>query len=342
MTEPLRTELDPETEEVIADIESAGVPEWSAMSVASARRVEDEVFSGGDPPEVGFVRDLSIPGPDSAGAPDAPAGDPDGEIPIRVYRHAEPGEDDDSGGDTDPAPVLVYYHGGGWVLGTLDSIDGVCRRLARRGECVVVSVDYRLAPEHPFPAAVDDADAALRWVADHAPSFGGDSERIAVGGTSAGGNLAAVTALRARDARRDPERDDPPDLARQFLLYPITDYAFDTDSYAENGDGPLLTEEDMRWFWDRYLRSEVDGANPYASPVRAPDLADLPPATVVTCGFDPLRDEGVAYADRLAGAGVEVRHDHHPDQPHGFLSTSESVAAADAALDDIADELRSL
>lgn len=360
MTEPLRTELDPEAEEVIADIESAGVPEWSAMSVASARRVEDEVFSGGDPPEVGFVRDLSIPGPDSAGASGASSGDRDTGLPVRIYRHEDPGGDADSDGDDDPdrdadpdgdadsgrdadlTPVLVYYHGGGWVLGTLNSIDSVCRRLARRGECVVVSVDYRLAPEHPFPAAVDDADAALRWVADHAESFGGDPERIAVGGTSAGGNLAAVTALRARATRRDPEREDPPNIARQFLLYPITDYAFDTDSYAENGDGPLLTEEDMRWFWNRYLRSEVDGANPYASPLAAPDLTDLPPATVVTCGFDPLRDEGIAYAERLAGAGVEVRHDHHPDQPHGFLSTSESVAAADAALEEIAEELRSL
>ncbi|WP_128476862.1 alpha/beta hydrolase [Halorussus pelagicus] len=333
MTEPLRTKLDPEVAEVIADIESAGVPEWSAMSVESARRVEDEVFSGGDPPEVGFVRDLSIPGPGAS------AEDSGREIPIRVYRHAALDATDEG----DPAPVLVYYHGGGWVLGTLDSIDGVCRRLARRGECVVVSVDYRLAPEHPFPAAVEDADAALQWVADHAETFGGDPDRLAVGGTSAGGNLAAVTAMRVRDARRDPERDESvPDIARQFLFYPITDYAFDTDSYAENGDGPLLTETDMRWFWDRYLRSEVDGANPYAAPLRAPDLADLPPATVVTCGFDPLRDEGVAYANRLAEAGVEVRHDHHPDQPHGFLSMSESVSAADAALDEIGEELRSL
>ncbi|NEU55290.1 alpha/beta hydrolase [Halorussus sp. MSC15.2] len=320
MPTPLRTELDPEVEDVIDEIEAAGVPEWSAMSVESARRIEDEVFSGGDPPEVEFVRDLEIPGPETA-------------IPIRVYRGSNPATGD-------PAPVLVYYHGGGWVLGTLDSIDGVCRRLARRGECVVVSVDYRLAPEHPFPAAVDDAVASLRWVAENADAFGGDSERLAVGGTSAGGNLAAVTALRG-SAASDAGRDLP-EVAPQFLLYPITDYAFDTDSYAENGDGPLLTETDMRWFWDRYLRSEVDGANPYASPLRAPDLSGLPPATVVTCGFDPLRDEGVAYAERLDAAGVAVRHDHYPDQPHGFLSTSESVSAADEALDDIGEELRSL
>ncbi|WP_135823473.1 alpha/beta hydrolase [Halorussus ruber] len=330
MTQPLRTELDAEAADVVADIESAGVPEWSAMSVESARRIEDEVFSGGDPPEVGFVRDLSIPGPD-------------GELPIRVYRHG-PGDADAD----DPAPVLVYYHGGGWVLGTLDSIDGVCRRLARRGECVVVSVDYRLAPEHPFPAAVDDAFAALRWVADNAETFGGDPGRLAVGGTSAGGNLAAVTAIRARNAAdsRATARlgglDDAPEIAHQFLFYPITDHAFDTDSYAENGDGPLLTERDMRWFWDHYLRTELDGANPYASPLRTRDLSDLPPATVVTCGFDPLRDEGVAYAERLADAGIAVRHDHHPDQPHGFLSMSESVSAADRVLDEIGEELREL
>ncbi|WP_244605533.1 alpha/beta hydrolase [Halorussus marinus] len=342
MTEPLQTELDPEAVAVIEEIEAAGVPEWSALSVAAARRVEDEVFAGDDPPDVDFVRDLAIPGPETGA--DAGGGAAADGIPIRVYRHADP--------DDDP-PVLVYYHGGGWVVGTLDSIDGVCRRLARRGECVVISVDYRLAPEHPFPAAVEDAEAALRWAAANAGVFGGDPDRLAVGGTSAGGNLAAAAALRAsHDATRSGERRpttrerardaEGPALARQFLLYPITDYAFDTDSYAENGDGPLLTERDMRWFWDNYLRSEIDGANPYASPLRAPDLSEVAPATVVTAGFDPLRDEGIAYADRLADAGVAVRHDHFPDQPHGFLSTSESVAAADAALDDLGRELRSL
>lgn len=320
----MRTELHPEVTAVVEEIESAGVPEWSAMSVESARRVEDEVFSGGDPPEVEFVRDLSIPGPER-------------EIPVRIYH------DDPDG----PAPVLVYYHGGGWVLGTLDSIGGVCRRLARRGECIVVSVDYRLAPENTFPAAVDDAYAAVEWVAENAGAFGGDPEKVAVGGTSAGGNLAAVTALRAKneDAHENGdahENEDVPDIAHQFLFYPITDYAFDTDSYAENGDGPLLTETDMRWFWDHYLRSEVDGANPYASPLRAPDLAGVPPATVLTCGFDPLRDEGVAYAERLREAGVEVRHEHHPDMPHGFLSMSESVGTADEALEKIGKTVRNL
>ncbi|WP_158058624.1 alpha/beta hydrolase [Halorussus halophilus] len=308
----MRTELHPEAAAVVEEIEAAGVPEWSAMSVESARRVEDEVFSGGNPPEVAFVRDLSIPGSNT-------------EIPVRVY-HDDPDEQ---------APVLVYYHGGGWVLGTLDSIGGVCRRLARRGECVVVSVDYRLAPENTFPAAVDDAYAAVEWVVENAETFGGDPEKVAVGGTSAGGNLATVTALRTRET-------DEANVAHQFLFYPITDYAFDTDSYAENGEGPLLTERDMRWFWDHYLRSEVDGANPYASPLRAPDLSGVPPATVLTCGFDPLRDEGVAYVERLREADVEVSHDHHPDMPHGFLSMSESVGVADEALEAVGETLRNL
>ncbi|WP_232820606.1 alpha/beta hydrolase [Halorussus litoreus] len=335
MTRPLQTELDPEAAAVIEEIEAEGVPEWSALSVASARRVEDEVFSAEDPPDVDFVRDLAIPGPGSETAPESESG-PESEIPIRVYRHGFNPANADPPNDDSARPVLVYYHGGGWVLGTLDSIDGACRRLARRGKCVVVSVDYRLAPEHPFPAAVEDAVAALRWTADNAAVFGGDPDRLAVGGTSAGGNLAAVTALRARDEGTVPAPE------RQFLFYPVTDHAFDTDSYRENGDGPLLTKADMAWFWDHYLRSAVDGANPYASVLRARDLSGVAPATVLTCGHDPLRDEGIAYAERLESAGVAVRHDHHPDQPHGFLSTSDSVAAADDALDEIGAELREL
>ncbi|WP_327052069.1 alpha/beta hydrolase [Halomicrococcus gelatinilyticus] len=313
-------ELDPEMATAIAEIERAGVPPWHALSVESARRVEDEVFTSGDVRPVGFVRNLSIPGPD-------------GDIPIRVYRpeFSEAGEVD--AGAIPERPVVVFYHGGGWMLGTLDSIDGVCRELAVRADCVVVSVDYRLAPEHPFPAAVDDGYAALAWVADHVESFGGDADRIAVAGTSAGGNLAAATALRARNF-------DGPDLAAQSLLYPITDHGFDTDSYAENADGPLLSRADMKWFWEQYLRSPVDAANPYASPLRADDVTGLPPATVVTAGFDPLRDEGVAYAERLSDAGVPVDHQHYPGMAHGFLSLTDSVTTADDAMDAVADRLR--
>jgi acetyl esterase len=302
--------LDPQLAAVVADVEREGIPPWHALSVEDARRVEDEVFSAEEVPPVARVREFEIPGPA-------------GGIPVRIYRHAA----------SPPAPTLVFYHGGGWVLGTLDSIDPVCRALARRADCVVVSVDYRLAPRHPFPAPLDDAYAALEWVAEYAGSVGGDPDRVAVGGTSAGGNLAAATALRAREF-------DGPDVAAQALCYPITDFAFDTDSYDDHGDGPLLTEADMRWFWDHYLRSPVDGHNPFASPLRADSLAELPPAVVATAGHDPLRDEGAAYATRLDDAGVDVDHRHYPELAHGFLSLTADVDAADAAMDEVAASLR--
>ncbi|MFC7166702.1 alpha/beta hydrolase [Halospeciosus flavus] len=303
------TELDPDVAAVVDELDRLGIPEWHAMSVESARRVEDEVFSAEDVREVSLVRDLAFDGPD-------------GEVPVRVYRDVDA-----------PAPVLVFYHGGGWTLGTLDSVGAICRELATRSGCVVVSIDYRLAPEHPFPAPLDDAYAALEWVADNAAALGG-TDVLAVGGTSAGGNLDAAVALRARDA-------DGPDVDHQTLLYPITDHAFDTDSYRENADGPLLTRADMTWFWEQYLRSPVDAANPYASVVRAPDLSGLPEATVVTAGFDPLRDDGRAYAERLDDAGTPVEHHHYPSMAHGFLSLTDEVARADEAMERVAARLPS-
>ncbi|SEO79813.1 acetyl esterase [Halogranum amylolyticum] len=311
MTGHETTEMDSQLATVVDEIDAEGVPEWHAMSVDCARRVEDEVFTSDSQQAMGFVRDYAFDGPD-------------GDVPVRVYRPEV----------TTPAPTVVFYHGGGWTLGTLDSADDLCRNLARRVGAVVVSVDYRLAPEHPFPAGLDDAAAALAWVAEHAATFGGDPERLAVAGTSAGGNLAAAVALRAREF-------DGPDVAHQALLYPITDRAFDTDSYSQNADGPLLTRADMEWFWAQYLRSPVDGANPYASVLRAPDLSELPPATVVTAGFDPLCDDGAAYADRLADAGVDVAHQHHPTMAHGFLSLSDAVDVADTAFDALAERVRS-
>ena len=315
-------ELDAELAAVVAEIEAAGVPPWHAMSVASARRIEDEVFSAGDGPEMDAVRDLRIDGPG-------------GELPVRVYRPAA----------EDPA-TLVFYHGGGWTLGTLDSADDICREIAARAECLVVSVDYRLAPEHPFPAAVDDAVAALRWASEYAADLGGDPNRLGVAGTSAGGNLAAATALRVRDERADATDgsetapNELPELGGQFLLYPMCDRRFDRDSYREHGDGPLLTEADVRWFWNQYLRSPVDEHNPFATVLRAPDLSGVAPATVVTAGVDVLRDEGGAYAERLADHGVPVDHDHYPTLAHGFLSLTDDVERADEAMDALAERIR--
>lgn len=316
MTDTETTEMDPQLAAVVSDIESEGVPEWHAMSVDCGRRVEDEVFTSDERAEIEFVRDYAFDGPH-------------GDVPVRVYRP------DAETVDT-PTPTLVFYHGGGWTLGTLDSADDLCRNLARRVGGVVVSVDYRLAPEHPFPAGLDDAYAALEWAAENAETFGGDGSTLVVAGTSAGGNLAAAVALSAQEF-------NGPTISHQALFYPITDYAFDTDSYAENADGPLLTRADMEWFWEQYLRSPVDGANPYASVLRASesDLSGLPPATVVTAGFDPLRDDGAAYAERLSEANVDVDHHHYPTMAHGFLSLTDSVDVADEAFDAVAGRIRS-
>ncbi len=305
----MREPLDEAVADLLAEFEASGLPEWHRLSVAAARRLEDDLFSPAELPEVALRRDLAVEGPA-------------GEVPVRVYRDVEP-----------PAPVLVFLHGGGWTLGTLDSADDVCAELARRGECVVISVDYRLAPEHPFPAAVDDAWAALEWAAETAGAFGGDPDRLQVGGTSAGGNLAAATALRAAAF-------GGPDLDHQLLLYPMIDPVLDTDSAVGQADAPLLTRADVAWFWEQYLRSPVDRHNPFAAPLRADDLGGVPPATVVTAGHDLLRDEGAAYAARLADDGVPVDHRNYPSMPHGFLSLTDEVGTADAAMDEVGEAVR--
>jgi acetyl esterase len=302
------TELDPELAAVIEEFEGMGVPPWHSMSVEYARQLEDELFSSGTGPDLELVRNIAIDGPG-------------GELPLGLYRPS-----------VDEPPTLVFYHGGGWTLGTLDSADDICRELASRSGCLVASVDYRLAPEHPFPAAVDDALRALEWVTANADEFGADPERIGVSGTSAGGNLAAATALWSR--QQEVELDG------QFLLYPITDHDFGTESYEEYADSSLLSRDDMRWFWDQYLRSPVDAANPYASVLKVPDISGVAPATVLTAGFDVLRDEGVAYAEKLDAAGVDTGHHHYPSLAHGFLSMTDDVAAADEAMDRLAESIR--
>jgi acetyl esterase len=239
------------------------------------------------------------------------------DLPVRIYRPDNSRE---------PKPVLVWFHGGGWVIGTLDGADIGCRLMTNASGCVVVSVDYRLAPENKFPTPVEDCFAATKWVAENAEELNIDASRIAVGGDSAGGNLATVVALLARDA-------GGPDIHFQALVYPVTNFDFGTISYTENADGYLLTKESMVWFWGHYLQGEGDGESFRASPLRADSLAGLPPALVITAEFDPLRDEGEAYAAALLAAGVEVQHKRYAGQIHGFFANPGIDEGADAARD---------
>lgn len=228
---------------------------------------------------------------------------PAGDVPIRLYRGY---------GSTTATPAIVFYHGGGWVTGDLDSHDGPCRVLAAETGCLVVSVDYRLAPEHPFPAAVEDSLAAYEWVHTNADQLSVVPGRVGVMGDSAGGNLAAVVALRTRDA-------EVPAPVAQCLVYPGTDMFFDTASHELFAQGFFLERESMEWFRSHYLPDESQWDHPDASPARAGDLAGVAPAYVVTAGFDPLRDEGRAYAEAMAAAGVPVAYRCYDDMVHGFF-----------------------
>jgi acetyl esterase len=265
-----------------------------AASAADAREQAKALPRLPDIEPVGDVEDRMIPRPD-------------GEIPVRIY-HPK--------GAAESRPGVVYFHGGGWVICDLDSHDGGCRRLTNAIDAVVVSVDYRLAPEHRWPAAADDAYAASRWVADHARELGIDPARLAVAGDSAGGNLTAVVAQMARDR-------DGPQLSYQLLVYPVTDVStarHDYPSKRENAAGFFLTTASMEWYRDQYLAESAHGEDPYVSPIRATSLAGLPPACVVTAEMDPLRDEGEAYAAALEAAGVPVTTYRAPGMFHGFFN----------------------
>jgi acetyl esterase len=246
-----------------------------------------------------------------------------GEITVRAY----------SPGGRGPHPALVYYHGGGWVIGDLYTHDGICRSLANAARCAVLSVDYRLAPEWKYPVAADDSYAALEWAVANAARLEIDPRRIAVGGDSAGGNLATVVALMAR------ERSGPA-LVHQVLIYPVTDHDLNTRSYVENATGYVLTREGMRWFWNHYLGRDAQGREPHASPLRASSLAGLPPALVITAEYDPLRDEGEAYAARLRDAGVPVTLTRYPGMFHGFIRMTRFLDQARIAHDEIASSLQ--
>jgi acetyl esterase len=233
----------------------------------------------------------------------------------------------------DLLPVLVYFFGGGWTLGNLDTSDAICRSLTNATGCLTIAVGYRLAPEAKFPAAVLDSFAAVRWIADNAATLGADPARIAVGGDSAGGNLSAVVTLLARDA-------GGPALTAQLLVYPNTDHLADTESRRENTDPRLFNAKSVQWYWDNYLADPADGADPRASPLRAADHSGLPPALIITAEYDPLRDEGEAYAHRLRDSGVEVELTRYHGVPHGFFAMSGSLDAGRDAMAQAAAYLR--
>ena len=261
-------------------------------------------------PPVGAVEDRTIPGPA-------------GSIPVRIYSPVGEG----------PFPAIVFFHGGGFVLGDLDQYNPTCVGLVLTTGCKVISVDYRCAPEHKFPAAPDDCYAATQWVANNAAQLHIDSQRISVAGDSAGGNLAAVVALIARD-RSGPQID------AQVLLYPVTDGSCSSPSFAERAEGGLLTSRDMQWFWSQYVKDESQREDPRASPCQAASHRNLPPALVVIAEFDPLRDEGIAYAQQLRAAGNEVTLLRYDSLPHGFINSVQTVGAAGEALREIAQSIR--
>ncbi|MEV0118880.1 alpha/beta hydrolase [Streptomyces sp. NPDC050844] len=298
----------------LVDALSAAFPDLggTVTDAVEARRILAATPSTGKaPPPVGAVEDRTVPGP--AGAPD---------LPVRVYRPEGAGRH---------RPTLVFFHGGGYTICGLDTHDATARRLCAESDAVVVSVAYRLAPEDRFPAAAEDAYAALCWAAAEAGAggLGGDPGAVVTAGDSSGGGLATVAALMARDR-------SGPAVALQVLIYPVLDAGQDSASYTSNASGYFLTAAHMRWFWEQYLGPDGDGTHPYASPLRA-GLAALPPAHIVTAGCDPLCDEGRAYAARLRSAGVAVTEGHHPGMFHGFLGFPQLLGEARTALADVAE-----
>ena len=300
---PSTTPLHPTLAAMLA--KTAHLPPITSVPVATIRASDATRYKVGVPPDaVHSVEDRWIEGPR-------------GDIRIRIYRpDAEDGH-----------AVTVFFHGSGFVICSIESHDDMCRQICRRAHCVVVSVDYRLAPENKFPAGPDDCLAATRWVAAHAVEIGADASRLAVAGDSAGGTMAAVTALRARD-------DGGPMVRAQLLLYPVTDHvSVQRPSYDERASGYGLTRDAMVWFWGHYLEHPDHGAHPHASPMRADSLAGLPPAYVVTGDYDPLRDEGEAYAQGLQAAGVATELIRYADMNHGFLFWVGLIETSTVAMD---------
>ena len=305
--------LDPGAALVLDLIAKSGRPPYETMTPEQAREayIASRAASTEPPQEVDRIEPLEAMGPH-------------GPIPMRHYRPAGSGDA--------VLPLLVYFHGGGWVLGNIDTHDGLCRSIANRSRCAVISVDYRLAPEHKFPAAVDDAIAATEWIYAHADELRIDPARVALGGDSAGGNLAAVTALdeKARGLSR---------LRALLLIYPAVDFSFNTQSHEDFAEGHLLTRGFQEWFHRHYLRSDADRADWRASPLRAPDLSGLPSTIFLTASHDPLRDEAEDFARRLVEAGVTVTVTRALGQIHGFLPMEKLIPAAKPVVRELADRL---
>jgi acetyl esterase len=307
--------LHPQARALLDFIEQRGIPPTHTLSVADARKFYRERRFATQPPSpnVGEVQELQADGPN-------------GPIPLRLYRPL-------TGLQNAKTPVLVYFHGGGFVIGDLETHDTLCRELANLGQCAVIAVDYRLGPEHRFPAAVFDCIAATHWVSRRAGELKLDASRLAVGGDSAGGNLAAVVSPEARD------RGEPP-IAFQLLIYPATDVRATAASHAENGQGYLLTRDTIAYFTGHYIADPAAYGDWRASPLLHADLSNLPPSLVLTAGFDPLRDEGAEYARRLTAAGNLATYVHFPRQIHGFITMGKVIDEANTAVAMCGAELR--
>jgi acetyl esterase len=309
--------LDPQCQGLLAAMESMGLPAFADQTPEQTREtVLGLSMLMGEPEEVAGVEDRALPGPD-------------GPVPVRIYTPVDAGPG--------PLPVVVWFHLGGFVFGSVEWVDPITRALANRSGCIVVSVDYRLAPEHPYPAARDDAWTAVTWVAEHAAEIGADPDRLAVGGDSAGGNLATVACLMAR------EQGGPP-IAFQVMIYPTTDASeesYELPSHRENGAGDrLVSNADLQLWWRHYLSGGADPGNPHISPLQAPDLSGLPPALVITAEYDPLRDPGEAYARRLAEAGVPTELRRYDGQIHAFFILPAAVERGRECMDEVGEALR--
>lgn len=299
--------LDPQAQALIDAAIASGLPPVYSLPVAQARRRMRDAFIWGDPEPIEQRKDLIVPGP---------AGD----LTVRLY-HPSPGR---------RLPLIVFFHGGGWIVNDLDTHDRLCVQFAVESSCAVLSVDFRCAPEHPYPAPLEDGYAAVAWAASHGDVLGADTSRIAVVGDSSGGTVAAAVSMAARDR-------GGPAIRQQTLIYPVTDHLDPpTASYRERGTGYSLNRDFMEWAWQAYLPSEWSATDPYLFPLRATDLTGLPNALVLTAEFDPLRDEGTAYAGRLGEAGVPTEHWHFDDQMHGFVMQTRAIDRARLAVADTA------